>query len=190
VDVGAFAPADFAARGGRTAVWIGLPGNLQYLEPLRGALAEVARRVPGFRLRIVSSRFPAWDEVPIEAVPWRPGIETEALPGADIGLMPLADDEFTRGKCAFKLLQYMAAALPCVASPVGANREVVVDGVTGRLASTADEWQRALLDLLGDAALRARLGAAGRERVARQYDLAVVVGRAADRVEALRVNRP
>jgi glycosyltransferase involved in cell wall biosynthesis len=186
VAVGAYPHADLSRRSGGVAVWIGLPGNLQYLDPLRPALAEVARRHPQFRLRIVSSRFPDWDDVPLERVPWRPGIETsEALLGADIGLMPLADDDFARGKCAFKLLQYMAATLPCIASPVGANRDVVDPGRTGLLADTPDAWRDALEQLLVDRGLREAMGRAGRERVQLSYDLGVVVPRAADLVEAL-----
>lgn len=185
VDVSTFPMADFAKRQGGVAVWIGLSGNLQYLEPLRPVFADLSLSFPGFRLRIVSSRFPDWDDVAMEHVIWRPGIEAEALPGADIGLMPLNDDDFTRGKCAFKLLQYMAASLACVASPVGVNCEVVTDGETGLLAATPTQWQRALERLLVDRALREHMGAAGRQRVERDYDLRVVVPAAADLVEAL-----
>jgi glycosyltransferase involved in cell wall biosynthesis len=186
VDTADVAAVDFARRAGTTAVWIGLRGNLQYLEPLRPALARVARRHPGFRLRVISSSGLDWNDVPVEFVPWAPGIEaTEALTGADIGLMPLPDDAFTRGKCAFKLLQYMAASLPCVASPVGANREVVVDGQTGRWAATAAEWQQALEELLGDHGRRDAFGAAGRRRVEQCYDRRVVIPRAADLVEGI-----
>lgn len=190
VDAAAYPAADFDRRGGRTAVWIGLPGNLQYLEPLRPAMAEIARRHPGFRLRVVSSRFPAWTDVPLECVPWRPGIETETLTDADIGLMPLVDDAFTRGKCAFKLLQYMAAGLPCIASPVGANREVVVHGHTGLLADAPGQWLDAFDRLLGDRALREAMGRSGRERVQQAYDLRVVIPRAADLIESLAAPGP
>lgn len=189
VDAAAYPEADLARRSGGTAVWIGLPGNLQYLEPLRPVMAETARRHPGFRLRVVSSRFPDWDDVPLERTAWRPGIETEALPDADIGLMPLVDDAFTRGKCAFKLLQYMAATLPCIASPVGANREVVVHGLTGLLADRPDAWQAAFERLLADRAAREAMGRAGRERVLQAYDLRVVVPRAADLVESVAARR-
>jgi glycosyltransferase involved in cell wall biosynthesis len=186
VDVAACPAADLDRRGGATAVWIGLPGNLQYLDVLRPALAEVARRHPGFRLRIVSSVFPDWNDVPLECVPWQPGIETtEALTGADIGLMPLADDAFTRGKCAFKLLQYMAASLACIASPVGANVDVVTPGVNGLLAASPADWVAAFDRLLSQRPLRDAMGLAGRERVLRDYDSRVVIPRAASLVEAL-----
>jgi glycosyltransferase involved in cell wall biosynthesis len=81
----------------------------------------------------------------------------------------LADDEWTRGKCAFKLLQYMAASLPCVASPIGANTEAVLEEQTGFYARNAVEWEQALNRLIGSADLRARLGAAGRAHVESRY---------------------
>jgi glycosyltransferase involved in cell wall biosynthesis len=186
VDTTRVAPVDFSRRAGTTLVWIGMPGNLQYLEPLRPVFARLALRHSRFCLRVVSSSGLTWDDVPVEFVPWVPGIEaTETLTGADIGLMPLSDDAFTRGKCAFKLLQYMAASLPCIASPVGANCEVVVDGVTGLLAATTADWQRALEDLLGDRVRREGFGAAGRQRVLQLYDSRVIAPRAASLVEAV-----
>ena len=78
--------------------------------------------------------------------------------------MPLTDDEWARGKCAFKLLQYMAAALPCVASPVGANTEAVIDGINGFHARTTEEWERGLESLIRSPELRARFGASGHDR--------------------------
>jgi glycosyltransferase involved in cell wall biosynthesis len=92
------------------------------------------------------------------------------LAGCDIGIMPLADTEWERGKCAFKILQYMAAGLPVVASPVGVNRSIVTAEV-GFLAETPEEWTRTLTLLIGDAGLRARMGAAGRAKVAREFSL-------------------
>src|SRR3984885_13246998 len=114
-----------------TIVWVGNPENLVYLEILRPALARLTVRHPTLRLRIICSRFPQWPEVRIEQVHWSPAAEIAALAGSHIGVMPLTDDEWARGKCAFKLLQYMAASLPCVASPVGANTENIIGSPTG-----------------------------------------------------------
>jgi glycosyltransferase involved in cell wall biosynthesis len=152
-------------------VWIGRPENLISLELVRPALAGLARQLPELRLRVVCSHFPQWSELEIEAVPWSVDSEVEALTTADVGIMPLADDAWSRGKCGFKLLQYMAASLPCVASPVGANTSVVEHGVTGSLAASADEWQSALHRLLTDRALRQKMGAAGRERAENHYSM-------------------
>ncbi len=154
-----------------TIVWVGSPENLVYLEILRPALARLAERHPALRLRVVCSSFPDWPEVRTERVLWSAKTEVEALASAHIGVMPLSDDEWSRGKCAFKLLQYMAAALPCVASPVGANTEAVIDERTGLHARDTDEWEQALERLIGAPSLRQRFGAAGRAHVESRYNL-------------------
>lgn len=174
------APAD---RRPRTLVWIGLPENLDYLETLRPVVGRLAREVPDLALRVVCSRFPDWPEVRVEGVPWTAEGEPEALATAGVGLMPLVDNEWGRGKCAFKLLQYMAAGLPCVASPVGANPGVVDEGVSGYLAATPEQWEAALRRLVDDPELGLRLGRAGRERVRRDFDRRVVIPRLADLLE-------
>ncbi len=108
-----------------TIAWIGSPENLIYLDMIRPALARLSKRHPSLKMRVICSEFPDWNDVHIERVPWSSATEAHSLAGAHIGVMPLTDDAWSRGKCAFKLLQYMAAALPCVASPVGANTEAV-----------------------------------------------------------------
>jgi len=154
-----------------TIAWVGNPENLGYLEVLRPALARLAVRHPALRLRVICSQFPDWPDVRIERIQWSPAAEIAALAGSHIGVMPLTDDEWARGKCAFKLLQYMAASLPCVASPVGANTEAVIEGVTGFHARDPAEWEHALERLIGSAELRARLGAAGRAYVESRYGM-------------------
>jgi glycosyltransferase involved in cell wall biosynthesis len=184
VDLAAYRAAT-RADDGRTVVWIGLPENLSYLTPLRPALARLAARGSTLRLRVVSSAFPDWPEVPIERVAWSAEGEIAALSTASIGIMPLTDDEWSRGKCAFKLLQYMAAGLPVVASPVGQNREVVTPDETGLWARTADDWEDGLGRLLASAELRQRLGSAARASLAERYDAPAIARRAADRIESL-----
>lgn len=178
-------PEGDGGRRGHTLVWIGLPHNLVYLEPLRPALARLSQRYPDLRLRVVSSRWPEWDDVPLERVEWSEAGERSALAGAGIGLMPLTDDAWSRAKCAFKLLQYMAEGLPSVASPVGANRQVVVDGETGFLAAGADQWHDALDRLLADRELRRRMGEAGWRHARAGYRRRDHVRRHADLYEAL-----
>jgi glycosyltransferase involved in cell wall biosynthesis len=107
----------------------------------------------------------------MERVVWSEATEAASLAAAQIGVMPLTDDAWSRGKCAFKLLQYMAASLPCVASPVGANREAVIDGVNGFHAAGDLDWERGLERLINSAPLRARLGANGHAHVAQRYSL-------------------
>jgi glycosyltransferase involved in cell wall biosynthesis len=101
--------------------------------------------------------------IPVEHVPWSPEIEDPALDGIQVGVAPLPDDPWTRGKCGLKVLQMLARGRPVVASPVGVQADQVRPGETGFLARTPEDWVNALSTLLGDAALRARLGAAAKE---------------------------
>lgn len=155
--------------------WIGLPYNLPYLELVSRPLVELARRGRRCELRIISSAAPrdtsAFEGLDLVTRPWSLETETEELAACDLGIMPVPDDEWGRGKCGLKILQYMAAGLPVVASPVGVNADIVEDGVTGRLAATPEEWQDALKGLaLAPDEARA-LGRAGRRRVEEFYSL-------------------
>ncbi|MDP8985033.1 MAG: glycosyltransferase family 4 protein [Pseudomonadota bacterium] len=152
-----------------TIAWIGSPENLIYLEMIRPALARLTARHPTLKVRIICSEFPDWPEIGVECVPWSLQTEAASLAGAHIGVMPLTDDEWARGKCAFKLLQYMAASLPCVASPVGANTEAVREGVNGFHARDNEEWERNLQRLIESAELRACFGANGHAHVEQRY---------------------
>jgi len=118
----------------------------------------------------------------IENVPWRLEDEARLLAESDIGIAPLPDTPFTRGKCGFKVLQYMAAGLPVVTSPVGVNAEYVRHGETGFWARSAEEWVEAVRRLAGDAALRERLGRAGRSRIEQEFDFTALAPRVCDAV--------
>jgi glycosyltransferase involved in cell wall biosynthesis len=159
-----------------TVGWIGSPSTEPYLRDIRPALEEVCR---DGRARVVTigANSPGLDGLPVELKPWRAETETAELQQFDVGVMPLRDSLWERGKCGFKLIQYMACARPVVASPVGMNREIVTDGVNGFLAETQEEWVRALRKLKADAALRRRMGEAGRARVEERYCLQVTAPR-------------
>lgn len=174
-----------AERAPHTLVWIGLPENLVYLELVRPVLANLAREYSNLRLRVVSSRFPEWPEIPVERVAWSVSTEANSLISAGIGIMPLTDDDWTRGKCAFKLLQYMAAGIPCIGSAVGANLDVVEDGVSGFLPADASAWDRALRALLDDPCQAERVGRAGRERIREHFDRRVIIPRVANLIQDL-----
>jgi glycosyltransferase involved in cell wall biosynthesis len=169
IDTSMYQPTVATPADPPTVVWIGSPENLIYLEMIRPALGRLAGRYPTLKLRVICSSFPDWSEVKIEGIPWSSATEAQSLAGAHIGVMPLTDDAWARGKCAFKLLQYMAAALPCVASPVGANTEAVIDGFNGFHARSGDGWERSLESLIQSPELRARFGAAGRAHVESRY---------------------
>ena len=156
--------------------WIGSPGNLPELAALAPALRDLATR-RRFVLVVISERSLDLAGIDVEHVPWTLASQERALAALDVGLMPLADTPWSRGKCAYKLLQYMAAGLPVVSSPVGMNTRVVRDGENGFLAKDAGEWSRALERLEGDPSLRARLGQAGRRRVEAEFGYAAQAAR-------------
>jgi len=150
-----------------TLVWIGSPSTVRYLRELSKPLANLARSVE-FTLRVIGAQLELPD-VRVECVPWTEATEVAAIAECDIGLMPLLDTPWERGKCGYKLIQYMACALPVVASPVGANREIVREGVSGFLAESPQQWVDALGTLLTDAQLRSAMGREGRKRVEASY---------------------
>lgn len=161
--------------GGRvfTVGWIGSPSTAGYLsqliEPLSVLGAESA-----VRFVVVGGRCPAIPNVEVVELPWSEALEVDQLCGFDVGVMPLPDDEWARGKCAFKLIQYMACGVPVIASPVGANKDVVTEE-SGFLASDASEWVLALRHLRDKPSARRSLGAAGRQQVEERYSLAAAL---------------
>ena len=152
-------------------MWIGGESTLFYLERILPALESLAKQVEGFKLRVISDRFPEHDGINIERIPWSLEGEVKALTESDVGLMPLADDDWSRGKCGLKLIQYGAAGLPSVCSPVGVNQEIVKQGVSGYHAREPGEWADALLRLFRDGGMRARKGKEARKNVAEHYSV-------------------
>ncbi|MEE4272570.1 MAG: glycosyltransferase family 4 protein [Thermoanaerobaculales bacterium] len=178
VDCDRFRPEALAGGGEGAGVgWVGHSSNIGYLEALAEPLRELAVRRPDFRLIVFADEKPRLEGVPMEFRRWSLAAELDGFRDMKVGLMPLVDDAWTRAKCAFKLLQYMALGLPAVASPVGMNRQVVQDGHNAVLASSGAEWVAALERLLVDAQLRRRLGEAGRETVVRKYSQPVIADR-------------
>jgi glycosyltransferase involved in cell wall biosynthesis len=153
--------------------WSGSDQSIQAtLVPYLGLLAKLQSRLD-FELVVITNTKP---QLPVtdlrwSFVPWSQNQEPFLGSKFDIGIMPLLDDEFLKGKCGLKLLQYMAAALPTVASPVGVNRSIVRHGVTGMLAAKEEEWHRALELLIRDARVRARMGRAGRQICEQEYSV-------------------
>lgn len=112
-------------------------------------------------------------KLPMQSIAWSEETEIDRICSFDIGIMPLVDEPFERGKCGYKLIQYMACGLPVVASPVGINSQIVEDGVNGFLVNSPEEWLIALRKLASDVNLRMRMGNAGRLKVAEQYSLQI-----------------
>jgi glycosyltransferase involved in cell wall biosynthesis len=179
VDTTRFRPLPTRDRRGREVVvgWTGLRGNYRQLMTAYPAISRALARTGARLLLISNAPPPAPLRALAEYVPWRPRSELEDLGRIDVGLMPLPDSRFARGKCAYKLIQYMALGRPGVASPVGANQEVVTDGVDGFLPATPAAWEEALVRLIEDPDLRARVGAAARTRIESAYSLQAVLPR-------------
>ncbi|MBO0880456.1 MAG: glycosyltransferase family 4 protein [Mycobacterium sp.] len=157
-------------------VWIGTSGNFGDLDVARGAMEKLlADRT--IRFRVISDRPLDWPDT--EFVPWSFADEAAQLGACDIGIMPLVDNERTRGRCGYKAVQYQAAGLPVVASPVGGAQEVVRHQITGIFANSAREWTIALEALARSAKLRADLGRAARKNVEQQHSIAHNAGQVA-----------
>lgn len=146
-------------------VWIGSHSTLPYVQGQIGALRAAVERTPALRLVTIADQTLTDAPLPVEHRAWSADTEAASLAKGDIGIAPTPTDPWTLGKCGFKIVQYMAAGLPVVASPVGANAELVREGVTGFLPTTDAEWADAIHRLATDTALRQRMGQAGRERV-------------------------
>jgi glycosyltransferase involved in cell wall biosynthesis len=175
VDTDKFVPrhGPSATAGELTVGWIGSPTTAPYLAMLGDVLRRVHAAHP-FRVKISGAGEPIdFPGVPTANVPWALEDEVGLFNTCDVGVYPLSDDEWSKGKCGFKAIQFMACGVPVVASAIGVNREIVQDGVNGFLASTPDEWKQKLLALLGDAALRRRFAEAGRRTVEQRYSLRV-----------------
>lgn len=158
--------------------WTGSAVGYQYLIAVADGIARALERT-GARFRVISDRPPPRQLAALkpEFVKWRPESEIEDLAAIDIGLMPLASGRQELGKCAYKLIQYMALGRPSVASPVGANREVVTDGVDGCFAASDDAWTETLVSLIAEPARRRAMGVRARQRVLQAYTVTAVIPR-------------
>ncbi|HEX7380274.1 MAG TPA: glycosyltransferase [Pirellulales bacterium] len=165
-----YRPARHQPRERLRLVWIGQRSTVGSLLVM-GRQLQAASAACDCELRVVSDVFPTIDAVRIVPLAWSSAAEADYLAAADVGISWLPDDDWSRGKCGLKVLQYMAAGLPVVANRVGVHQEMIVDGVTGFLADTPSEWAECVRRLAGDLHLRAAMGAAARRHVERQYSV-------------------
>jgi len=180
VDVDAYRPVADRDPDARPVLgWIGSPSTWTYMRPHAPMLSRLAAELD-FRILVVGAG-PQDAAIPgFDFVDWTEETEIASIQAMDIGIMPLPDEPWARGKCGYKLIQYMACGLPVVASPVGVNSEIVTDGVNGFLARGEDEWSAAIRRLVEDPALRRSLGREGRRTVEERYSLQVHGPRLAD----------
>ncbi|HEX7651798.1 MAG TPA: glycosyltransferase family 4 protein [Candidatus Paceibacterota bacterium] len=173
VDTEKYRPQE--AREDDTVVlgWLGSPMTSYLLERLREPLTAVSRAVPGVAFHNIAGNPVEFPGVRVTNIPWSEEQEVAYLSRFDVGLMPLDDSEFNKGRLGYKMLIYASMGLPIVADDVGLNREVVTNGVNGYLVSGSEEWAEKLTLLARDGALRARMGSAGRERAVHSYDLRI-----------------
>jgi len=151
-----------------TIGWIGSPSTAHYIEKISNILCQVAEQRQ-IKVRLIGSGEVSLPGVPHEVREWSEETEIEDLRDIDVGIMPLNDTPWTQGKCGFKLIQYMGAWKPVVASPVGVNCDIVDDGANGYLADSKEEWVTSLLELCDNPTKRKTMGQNGRSRVKNEY---------------------
>ncbi len=178
VDTVRFAPRPVSDPGAApTFGWSGTSSNHRFLLDLEEAFGRVLQEVPKARLRVCSDLEPRWRNLPAERVdfvPWSMESEVPFFQSLDVGLMPLEDTDWTRGKCSYKMLLYLSCGVPAVVSPVGMNNQVLGEAEVGRAAISGADWSAAIIDLLGATDVRQSLGRAGRRLVEEKYSVEVI----------------
>jgi glycosyltransferase involved in cell wall biosynthesis len=178
IDTNRFHPAETPPQP-FTIGWTGSKSTLPYLAEIEGPLDRVLRLIPEAELLIVCDvrpRFRQLDERRVRFVPWSAGIEAACVREMSVGVMPLPDTDWARGKCSFKMLQYMACAVPVVVSPIGMNAEILDQAEVGVGAGTEADWVDALMMFAGSRQEALRRGANGRAVVLERYSRSVVTG--------------
>lgn len=157
--------------------WIGSPWTSIYLNPLFTVLRKISRKYPSVVVELIGASNAEIEGANIRIKEWALDTEVKNLQNFDIGIMFLPDDEWSRGKGGYKLLQYMAVGIPCVASPVGINCKLIVEGVNGFLAGSEDEWYQKLELLINARLLRKRMGKNGRKIAEEEYSFEIAAPR-------------
>lgn len=172
IDTDEYLPKQGRSDGPVVIGWSGSITTIQHFRYAIPALQELkARYGDRIAIRVIGDGTYREPALGVEGLPWKKATELDDLRAMDIGIMPLPDDEWARGKCGLKGLQYMALGLPTIMSPVGVNSEIIRDGDDGFLASTTEEWVTRLARLVEDADLRRRMGEAARRTVVERYSL-------------------
>ncbi|WP_337176793.1 glycosyltransferase family 4 protein [Paludisphaera sp.] len=169
VDPSGYPIREASRRGGPPElVWIGSSSTLRGIEARGPLWKRLGREFPGLRLRVICDRFPRFEGVEVVPVPWSEATEAEDLAEGDVGIGMIPDDDWSRGKCGLKILQYQAAGLPTIANPVGSHVEMIEPGATGFLPDDDDGWAAAIRGL-SDPDARARMGREARRRLESGY---------------------
>ena len=150
--------------------WTGSHSTLPYLHALVPVFKELEKQW-AFKLRVISNQKPGFELGCLEFVPWQKETEIEDLMAIDIGIMPLTDDAWSKGKCGFKALQYMALEKPALVSPVGVNTSIVEHGITGYHCNDTKDWVKHLSYLISNPLKRKEMGKKGREFIKKNYSV-------------------
>lgn len=188
VDSERYTPNHLASSEEVVIGWSGTSGGFQYLYDIEESLAKVLKARPKAVLKIVSDRRPNFKLIPEEQChyeTWTGASEVEALQGFSIGIMPLTDNPWAKGKCSFKMLTYMAVGIPVVVSPVGMNNEVLGKGACGLAAGAQMQWIESLIHLIDDVSERKAMGAVGRNIVESFYSRSVIGPRLAEIISSV-----
>jgi len=170
VDTQRLIPASNQHDNGKVIVgWIGSPQATRYLSILKEVFESLGKKYPSLKMKLVGAVPLEWQNVDTHIKNWSLEEEVSDLQSFQIGIMPLYDDEWAKAKAGYKLLQYMAVGIPCVASPVGVNKDIIQDGINGFLAKTTEDWVEKLSTLIEDKDFRLRAGEAGRKRAEQEY---------------------
>ena len=151
--------------------WTGSHTTLKYLYGITDALKKVLLH-PDVSITVICNRRPDWEISEYNFIEWNRDREVEDLLGIDIGLMPLPDDQWTRGKCGFKAIQYLALGIPALVSPLDVNRQIVDHGINGYYCSGNDEWINSILELSNDPIKREEFGTSGIQKISAHYSVA------------------
>jgi glycosyltransferase involved in cell wall biosynthesis len=180
VDTNRYSPSSTPKPNLPVIGWIGTSSNLRYLYSVEPALKRVLKECPDAVLKIVSDRPPQFNDIPerqIKYVKWSPDTDVMMIRSFSVGLMPLDDTEWARGKCSFKLLQYYACGIPAIASPIGMNADVLKSATAGFAATTDGDWADSLMTLINNPNEGIKRGLAGRRLVEEKYSLPVIAAR-------------
>jgi len=170
IDADRYIPKDYAKKKERVTIgWIGDHGRIHYMEKMKPVFEELGERHPEAELSIVCDVFIDCEKIPVVKKIWSRQAEIADLQDMDIGLMPLVNDLWSEGKCGLKILQYFGVAVPAVCTPVGVNKDVVTDGVSGFYARSPEEWLEKLSTLITSPNLRKEMGLKGRQTVLKDY---------------------
>lgn len=184
VDLSRYPTNSHRRLGPFTIGWIGSPTTFDYLRELAPVLSAMMQRYP-VKVLIIGAGEADANGWPFEFCPWTEASEVPLLQTVDVGIMPLPDTPWTKGKCGYKLIQYMACGIPVVASRVGANSDIVENGSNGFLVTTPTQWFKAIIHLYRQPEVRRKMGARARRSVEEKYQLGITAPRLVDCLQAV-----